>query len=503
MSFTISSKQTLESATGLAGKYLQNASRSRSVSSCAHYDAVVIGSGPAGNAYAREARRLGKSVAVIEPFDGLGGASLHSGTIPSKTIWQAAKELGRWKQEGFDYGYFRNRISRVIGNMKLRTAMEFEQEKITYIAGMAKFNNSKEVSVHDEEGAETKIVSADRFFIATGSRPRTPGDIVFDGIQVFHSTNLLQMREIPSRMIVVGAGVIGTEYASMFSSLGVQVKLIDKNDRPLNFIDKEVSGKLTQILEQSNVIYLPKTEPQLIQRTSNGVKMKLYQELLASPDNSSKIKARVCSVETIEADVVLFAQGRVPNTESVRAKEIGIETTPRGHIKVNSLFQTNIPEIYAGGDVIGPPSLASTSWRQGSIAARYSWGNETESFPKTFPTGIFTIPEIGYVGRTEEELICDGQPYVVGKADYSTTARNDISEENSPGFFKVLVDPVSKRLLGAHVIGKNACGMIHLPQVMMDSHLDYSYLFHKISNYPTRSGEGFRNAALDVEKNIK
>lgn len=450
-------------------------------------DIVVIGSGPSGQKAAIQATKLGKKVIVIEKDPDPGGACLYSGTIPSKTFREAVVDLTRFYERHFEgsegikhqvtIDELNKRLKTVISEERNVIARQFKKNNIQFIQGSARFENQNTIIVVDNDFRLKYQIKADNFIIAVGSNPRTPSDVPFDREVILDSTTLLGIGKVPKSMIVLGGGVIGSEYASFFSALGTEVTVIDRKEHMLPMLDAEVGIQLQTSLTEFGLKFKGKKEP--IQ--------------IARKDDRAFVKFKDGS--TLEADVLLYALGRTANVESLHLENTGIKIDAKGYISVNALFQTSIQHIYAVGDVIGGPCLASTSMEQGRLAARHICGVQTHHFPTFFPIGIYTIPEISSCGYTEEELKSWGFHYEVGRAHYYEIARSHIAGSNS-GLFKILFHAETLEILGIHVIGRNATEVVHIGQmaISLRAHLDY-FIDH-VFNYPTYA-EGYRIAALN------
>ncbi len=456
-------------------------------------DFVVIGSGPAGQKAAIQAAKLGKKVIVIEKLSEPGGNCLYTGTIPSKTLREAILDLTRFHDRSFyDIEYqvgdvniatLNNRLHKVIDEEKNMIFRQFKKNNIRLLAGMAQFENARFVSVVDNDYRMLYRIKSDYFMIATGSKPRNPADIQFDYDVILDSTRLLQMPKVPKSLIVLGGGIIGAEYASFFAALGTEVTIIDKKDHILPMLDAEIGIHLQTALTDIGLRFLGKKEPEEVYRK----------------DDRGFVKFK--DGTTIEADAVLYALGRVASVESLHLENTGIELNQRGYIPVNALFQTVVPHIYAVGDVIGGPCLASTSMEQGRLAARQACGAPAMYFPALYPVGIYTIPEISSCGHTEEELRDLGYRYEIGRAYYYEIARSHIVGSNT-GMFKILFHAETLEILGVHVIGRSATEVIHIGLLAMSFRAKITYFIDQVFNYPTYA-EGYRVAALNGINKIK
>lgn len=451
-------------------------------------DFVVIGSGPAGQKGAIQASKLGRSVIIIEEDPYLGGASLNSGTIPSKSLREAILELTDFFGRNF-YGMEEKpreisindlnfRLNRVLEEERRNLARQFEKNKIRVLHGTASFVDPLHIMV------DGKIkVRGNKFLIATGSKPRNPLHVPFDDQVILDSTRLLRIDHLPKTMIVLGGGIIGSEYASFFAALGTEVTVIDKKEHLLPLLDAEIGLHLQKSLAQLKLKVLGRKEPAVIQR----VKDRAY--------------VRCTDGTEVEAEMLLYALGRQADVTPLRIEKAGLTVDKAGYIPVNALFQTAVHHIYAAGDVIGGPSLASTSMEQGRLAARHAFGVETHHFPSLYPIGIYTIPEISSCGYTEEKLKELGFRFEVGRAYYYEIARNQIVG-NDPGMFKILFHKDTLEILGIHIVGRAATEVIHIGQVAMSFNARIDYFIDQVFNYPTYA-EGYRIAALNGFNKIK
>ncbi|MES2345677.1 MAG: Si-specific NAD(P)(+) transhydrogenase [Chlamydiota bacterium] len=456
-------------------------------------DFVVIGSGPAGQKAAIQAAKLGKSVVVIERDAYPGGASLNSGTIPSKSLREAILDLTDFYKRSF-YGQqplekevsvndLNYRLHKVLDEQRKILVKQFEKNKIRLIQGIARFEDRHQILVLDDESRILHQIKGDYFLIATGSKPRNPINVPFDDQKVFDSTRLLSIDYVPKTMIVLGGGIIGSEYASFFAALGTEVTVIDKKDHLLPLLDAEIGMHLQKALAIIGLKFIGNKEPESIVRVSDHVEVSFKDG------------------EKLKAETLLYALGRVANVDHLHIDNVGVALDKWGYVPVNALFQTSIPNIYAAGDVIGAPSLASTSMEQGRLAARHAFGAQTHHFPSFYPIGIYTIPEISSCGYTEEQLKQLGFRYEVGRAYYYEIARNQIVG-NDPGMFKILFHAETLEILGIHIIGRAATEVIHIGQVAMSFKARIDYFIDQVFNYPTYA-EGYRIAALNGINKVK
>ncbi len=456
-------------------------------------DLAVIGSGPAGQKAAIQGAKLGKKVLVIEKKDEPGGNCLYNGTIPSKSLREAIIDLTRFNERSF-YGSdiklidvnmsdLFNRLHKVIDEERSMVFRQFKKNNIRLIQGEARFHDHNQIIIVDNEFHLSYRVNANFFVIATGSKPRNPQNIPFDNEVILDSTRLLGISKIPKSMVVLGGGIIGSEYASFFAALGTEVTIIDKKDHILPFIDSEIGIHLQTALTDIGLKFMGRKEPEQIERRGDHAYVRFK-------DGSS-----------VEADTLLYALGRQANVDGLGIEDIGIKLDEKGYIPVNALFQTYVQHIYAVGDVIGGPSLASTSMEQGRLAAKHAFGGQTHHFPTFYPIGIYTIPEISSCGFTEDQLKEMGFHYEVGRAYHYELARSHIVGSNV-GMFKLLFHAETLELLGVHVIGRGATEVIHIGQVAASFHAKIDYFIDQIFNYPTYA-EGYRVAALNGINKIK
>jgi len=456
-------------------------------------DLVVIGSGPAGQKASIQAAKLGKKVLVIEKDGKPGGGCLYSGTIPSKTLREAIVDLTGFHQKviyGKEFSMrkvtihdLNFRVNSVIEEQGKMITRQFQKNDIRMVIGSARFENKNMVIVSDEDGRLVYQIRADKFIIATGSNPRNPPELEFDDNVILDSTRLLNIGAVPKSMLVLGGGIIGSEYASFFSALGTEVTVIDKKDHMLPLLDNEIGIHLQTALTNLGLRFKGRKIPKEIKRIDGRAQVTF--------EDGGKL----------EADTLLFALGRVANVNNLSIENAGLAVSPRGYIPVNALFQTKVPHIYAVGDVIGGPCLASTSMEQGRLAARHACGIETHHFPTFYPVGIYTIPTISCCGYTEQDLIDMGFHYEVGRAYYYEIGRSHIAGSNV-GMFKILFHAETLELLGVHVIGRGATEVIHIGQLAMGFRAKVDYFIDQVFNYPTYA-EGYRIAALNGINKIK
>ena len=456
------------------------------------FDIVIIGSGPAGHRAAIQSAKLGKRVAVVEKKTVIGGVSVNTGTIPSKTLREAVLHLSGFRQRsiyGLSYQVKHNitmddlmlRADHVIRHEIEISKHQLQRNGVELIAGIAKITdpNTVHVTFTDKHGEDD--ITTDNILIAVGTRVAKPDHIPFDGDTIFTSDDLLKLDHLPKTVTVVGGGVIGIEYACMFATLGVRVTVVEMRDKLLGFIDDEIVDALVYHMRQQRVTF----------RLGERVKS------IAPTDTRYGKGVKTCleSGKEIVTEKALYAIGRQGATDKLGLDSVGIKPDKRGRIKVNDHYQTDVPNIYAVGDVIGFPSLASTSMEQGRMAASHAFGIDTESFPQLFPYGIYAIPEISTVGSNEHELTEQGIPYEIGKAYYKEIARGQILGDTI-GMLKIIFHRETHKILGVHIIGEGASELIHIGQTVMAFGGTVDYFINTVFNYPTLA-ECYKTAAFD------
>ncbi len=456
------------------------------------YDIAIIGSGPAGHRAAIQSSKLGKRVAVIEKKTLIGGVSVNTGTIPSKTLREAVLHLSGFRQRsiyGASYMVKQNitmndlllRADHVIRHEIEISKHQLQRNGVELYAGVATLVNEHTVHLHFVGKKAEDEITARHIMIAVGTTVVKPPHIPFDGETIFTSDGLLKLDQLPRTLTVVGGGVIGCEYACMFATLGTRVTLVEMQERLLDFVDHEIVDALVYHMRQQRVTLrmgesVANIEPWQT-RYGDGVKTSLQ------------------SGKEIVTDKALYAIGRQGATSTLGLENIGIVPDKRGRIKVNEHYQTSIPNIYAVGDVVGFPSLASTSMEQGRMAACHAFGIEHQSIPELFPYGIYAIPEISTCGANEEELTRAGIPYEIGKAYYKEIARGQIIGDTI-GMLKLVFHRETHKLLGVHIIGEGASELIHIGQTVMAFGGTVDYFINTVFNYPTLA-ECYKTAAFD------
>lgn len=455
------------------------------------YDLICIGSGPAGQRCAIQAAKLGKKVAVIEKQRCVGGVCLETGTIPSKTFREAvnaylARQDRRSNGLGFasgaraDINQLLSRVNTVIQRESEVQQDQLQRNDVDIIQGKARFKDPHHVLVSTDNGKRT--VSAQHFLIAVGTEAAVPPDIAPDNEIVILADGITDMSQLPRTMSVVGAGVVGIEYASMFAALGVQVTVIDKRSRPLGFLDHEIVDELIYQMRHTRVTF------------------RLGEEVtgLEVIEQQSRKKGliRLESGKHIIADLILYSAGRMGAVEQLGIQAAGLSADVRGRLSVDDHYRTEVKHIYAAGDIIGFPSLAATSATQGRLAACHMFGVKSKPMGKNFPFGIYAIPEMSMVGDTEEELTKNKVPYETGIARYREIARGQILGDNT-GLLKIIVHRETEKILGVHAIGTGVTELIHVGQAVMQLNGRLDYFMETVFNYPTLA-ECYKVAALNV-----
>ncbi|HEY0706261.1 MAG TPA: Si-specific NAD(P)(+) transhydrogenase [Polyangia bacterium] len=453
------------------------------------FDVVVIGSGPAGQKAAIQAAKAKARVAIIEQEPGVGGMCVHYGTIPSKTLRETAVQLARARRhsemagfrlrEGVEVSALMSRLHEVIDAHVGYIGRQIDRNGIAHIHGRARFVSSTCVDVQNVRG-EVITLNPKYTIIATGSRPRNPPEIPVDHENILDSDSILSMIYLPASITVLGAGVIATEYAAMFAHLGVQVTMIEKTDRPLKFMDGELVGRFLEAFKKSGGRFI------------GGVSVNNV-----SFDGVSRVTTELSNGERIETDKLMVALGRSANLETLNIGAAGLVANKRGLLEVDQHLRTSVANIYAVGDVIGPPALAATAMAQGARAARHALGLTPGRVSETIPVGIYSIPEMACVGMSEEEAqkACGAAP-VIGRARFEEVARGQISNILD-GLLKIVADPTGTKILGVHIVGEGASDLIHVGQMAMLGGITVDELLETTFNFPTL-GEAYRVAAYDL-----
>ncbi|HZS34119.1 MAG TPA: Si-specific NAD(P)(+) transhydrogenase [Methylomirabilota bacterium] len=454
------------------------------------FDLIAIGSGPAGQRAAIQAAKLGKRAAVVERQRVVGGVSVQTGTIPSKTFREAIWALGgahggRPAPAGTrpTAEQLLARVGEVVAREIDVITDQLQRNEVAVIRGAGEFRDPHTILVRAEAGSQS--VSAATILIAVGTRAMTPPGAVLDGEVAITSDDIVHLKRLPHAMTVVGGGVIGMEYASMFAALGIEVTVVERRDRVLDFVDREIVDELIHQMRNCRVTF----------RLGEAVER---FDIAPGPPR----RGVVCleSGKRIVSELVLFSAGRIGATDALNLAAAGLSADARGRISVDEHFRTRVPHIYAAGDVIGYPSLAATSSEQGRLAACHAFGRDAGPMPAHFPVGIYAIPEISMVGATEEELTAAKVPYETGVARYREIARGQILGDDT-GLFKMLFHREDRRLLGVHAIGTGATELIHIGQAVLALGGGLDYFLHTVFNYPTLA-ECYKVAALDAANKL-
>ncbi|MCJ0806267.1 Si-specific NAD(P)(+) transhydrogenase [Vibrio vulnificus] len=455
-----------------------------------HFDVIVIGSGPGGEGAAMGLTKAGLKVAVVEKESSVGGGCTHWGTIPSKALRHAVSRIIEFNSNPLfckNNSSLHATFSTILGHAKsvidkqtrLRQGF-YDRNQCQLIFGTARFTDAHTISVTQNDGTE-EVYTADKFVIATGSRPYQPADVGFNHERIYDSDSILSLKHDPRHIIIYGAGVIGCEYASIFRGLGVKTDLINTRDRLLAFLDNEVSDALSYHFWNSGVVIRNDETYERIEGTEDGVIVHLQ------------------SGKKMKADCLLYANGRTGNTDKLNLPAVGLQGDSRGQLKVDGNYQTEVEHVYAVGDVIGYPSLASAAYDQGRFVAQAITKGKADGYLiDDIPTGIYTIPEISSVGKTEQELTAAKVPYEVGRSSFKHLARAQIAGKDI-GSLKILFHRETKEILGIHCFGERAAEIIHIGQAIMEQKGEANtieYFVNTTFNYPTMA-EAYRVAALN------
>ncbi|WP_162063561.1 Si-specific NAD(P)(+) transhydrogenase [Vibrio taketomensis] len=455
-----------------------------------HFDVIVIGSGPGGEGAAMGLTKAGLNVAIIEKEISVGGGCTHWGTIPSKALRHAVSRIIEFnnnplfcKNNTSLHSTFSNILNHAKSVIDKQTRLRqgfYDRNDCTLLFGSARFIDRNTVAVMQSDGSE-EFYRANKFVIATGSRPYRPDNVDFTHERIYDSDSILSLKHDPRHIIIYGAGVIGCEYASIFRGLGVKTDLVNTRDRLLSFLDNEVSDALSYHFWNSGVIIRNDETYEQIEATEDGVIVHLQ------------------SGKKMKADCILYANGRTGNTDKLNLEAVGLAADSRGQLRVNSNYQTEVEHVYAVGDVIGYPSLASAAYDQGRFVAQAITKGQAENYLiEDIPTGIYTIPEISSVGKTEQELTAAKVPYEVGRSSFKHLARAQIAGKDI-GSLKILFHRETKEILGIHCFGERAAEIIHIGQAIMEQKGEANtieYFVNTTFNYPTMA-EAYRVAALN------
>ena len=452
------------------------------------YDLIVIGSGPAGQRAAIQGAKTGNKVALVERREVIGGVCINTGTIPSKTMREAVLHLSGYNYQniyGVSYRVKEKismadlafRVQHVIKTEIDVTTAQLSRNGIEVLTGIASFKNPNTIIVTGLRG--TNEITGDKVVIGTGTKPAASSKVKINGINIINSDQVLEMPNLPRTLIVVGGGVIGVEYTCMFAALGVRVTLIEKRPRLLEFADQEIIEALSYHLRDHRVTMRLNEEVESVEETEGG----------------GTVVAMLESKKKVTGDSLLYAVGRQGNVDELNLAAAGLEADSRGRIAVNEFYQTKQPNIYAVGDVIGFPSLASVSMEQGRIAVAHAYNKNVSSNPSYFPFGIYTIPEISFIGKTEEQLTDEDVPYEVGVAYYREIARGQIRGDTT-GRLKLIFHRETLEILGVHIIGEGASELLHIGQAVMILKGKVTYFVETVFNYPTLA-ECYKAAAFN------
>jgi NAD(P) transhydrogenase len=449
-----------------------------------HFDCVVIGTGPAGQKGAIQAAKLGKRVAIIEKNPVLGGTQINTGTIPSKALREAALYLTGANQRGL-FGSTQQVKKHItiadltaISQQVIRHEWEvirkqFERNGVELLWGRAEFEDPNQLRIHSVEASE--VITADKFLIAVGTKPARPANVPFNEKTIFTSDEIVNLGSLPKTMIVVGGGIIGVEYACIMATLGVRVTLVEGSTRLLGFLDREISDAFSYFMRQKGITL------------RLGEKVSRIEEIeIQNGKYHHLVQAQLESGKTLRAETLLYAVGRQGVCRALGLDKVGINFDDRERLTVNEHYQTSVEHVYAAGDVIGFPALASTSMEQGRRAVCHAFGQcEVGNYNTTlFPYGIYAVPEISMVGKTEEQLTTEGVPYESGVAHYREIARGKLLGDDS-GMLKLLIHQDSHKILGVHAIGTGATELIHIGQAVMALDGDAEFFINNVFNFPT------------------
>lgn len=451
-----------------------------------HYDAVVIGAGPAGEGAAMKLVKEGKRVAVVDSRGQVGGNCVHLGTIPSKALRQTVRNIMRYRRDPLFHhvGELSNiplsqvlaRAHRIIESQVDVHTRFYERNNVDLLMGHARFTDAHTLSIQSRDGGQDTL-TFDHAVIATGSRPYQPADVDFQHPHVFDSDSILTLDYPVQKLIIYGAGVIGCEYASIFVGLGYKVDLINTQGQLLSYLDDEIADALSYYLRELGVLIRHQEEYERVETLDDGVILHLK------------------SGKKIKANALLWCNGRTGNTDQLDLEKVGLSANNRGQISVDEQYRTSVPHIFAAGDVIGPPALASAAYDQGRCAAARICGTSDVPRVDNVPTGIYTIPEISSLGKTEKQLTAEKVPYEVGQAFFRSLARAQISGDTA-GMLKILFHRETREILGIHCFGENAAEIVHIGQAAMQAKTPLDYFANTTFNYPTMA-EAYRVAALN------
>jgi NAD(P) transhydrogenase len=457
------------------------------------FDVIIIGSGPAGKAASIQAAKLGYNAAVVDGMDQIGGVCVHTGTIPSKTLRETVLNLTGWRERGFYGRAYRVKADIQASdlmqrlNLTLQNEVDIQQDHlvrngVNIIHGQARFVSENQVDVAVANG-DTVALTAEKFILAVGTKTYRPDYVPFNGESVIDSDEVTCMEKLPRSLTVIGAGVVGVEYATIFKTLDTNVTLVEPRESMLDFIDQEIMMHF-----RHDII-------------NDGMRLQFGQKVtsIETRKNGSCI-VRLDSNRAIASDMVLFAAGRIGATERLGLSNLDVQVDHRGRISVNENFQTSCPHVYAAGDVIGFPSLASTSLEQGRVAVLHALGEKVHKMPEYFPYGIYAVPEMSCVGMSEEEVIKRKIPYEIGIVQLRETSRGKVMGLQS-GLMKMIFSIKTRRLLGVHIVGEGATELIHIGQAVLTLKGTLDYFLENAFNYPTLA-EAYKVAALHAHNRM-
>jgi NAD(P) transhydrogenase len=453
------------------------------------FDLLVIGSGPGGQRAAVQAAKLGKRVAIVERREIVGGVTAHTGTIPSKTLRETVLYLCGWRERNLYGRSYRVKSNITAADLMQRLSATIRQQieivqhqlvrnGVAVLTGAASFVNDHTVRLVDSAGHES-LYRAEVIVIGTGTVPHRPAEIPFDDRTIIDSDGILGITAVPRTMTVIGAGIIGVEYATIFSALDTKVTLIDSRGAILDFVDADVVDAFRHDLQDRGIALRLGENVERVEKQADG-----------------RVATYLKGGRRVVSDLVMVAAGRVGATATLDLINAGLQADERGRLTVDEHLRTAVPHIYAVGDVIGFPALASTSAEQGRKAACHAFGVHADLTPELFPLGIYAVPEISICGRTEQQLRKDGVRYESGVARFRETARGQI-QGGAEGMLKLLFDIDSRKLLGVHIVGEGATELVHIGQAVMAHHGGLDYFLNSVFNYPTLA-EAYKTAALDA-----
>lgn len=453
------------------------------------FDVIVLGSGPGGSAAAIEAAKLGKRVALVERKEHLGGVWVHAGTLTSKLLRSAvvnlratARVLGMEKEElaaRFSMPDLISQVDNVVAQETQAVSWRLARSQVTLFSGLGAFLDAHTIVVTSD--FDTRALSGEYFVIATGSTPKHPEAIPFDGVSVLDEGEILSLKRMPGSLLVVGAGIIGVEYANMFAALGVGTTVVDRHTHVLDFVDRELVERMMESLQ------------------ALGVTLRFGERVASVRKEGERVVAALAGGERIAVDCALCCLGRTGNTNQLNLGAVGIRANDEGLLSHDDHFQTAVPHVYAVGDVVGFPALASTAMMQGRVAAAHLAGQPVKA-PRRIPYALFTIPEMAMIGMTEEQLQADNVRYEVARARYYDTVTGQLIDD-SHGMLKLLFRRETKEILGIHCIGSSSADMIHIGQAVMELGGTLEYFKDAVFNLPTLA-ESYRLAALDGLKKV-